>query len=232
MAITAPVLVSLNLFLGRLVTYQAANIGDWFLFPLRETIHIAQRAWAVVMGLRRLWKDEWRLFVGMLLLTGWCISWFVTFDLLVDRSFRISELYQDFHLVVATLIILNSLPMLVVMSLMVLGSPLVLLAFVYSLGMQLAKLVYDRSRYAYLSMRSEARPQSAAEAIRVLHSFQSEAGKSRYARALLRWLPVGRNVSVLLDEANQHTGSVRDALFQLAEVWEDSLPETAQHSGS
>ena len=80
-------------------------------------------------------------------------------------------------------------------------------------------------------MVSDRRPNTTDEAIKLLHSFKSDWGREQYAKALLKWMPIGEDPKQIIEEANNIRSSgtysvyVTDALYALAESWEDSVPK-------
>ena len=225
--VLATVLLFINLLVARLVGNYPSSIRSWFLLPAREAVSVLRSMicafWSAIRNWRSLWK-EW--VYGFVFVAGymWVALACVLF-LWSDRS--ISKLYQDYHFLLATIILFTVLLFTLIMLLMLSFALLIIRDLLLGLG----QLVYDQIRLAILSIRSDARPQSVAESVCMLHSFKSEIAKAQYARALLKWLPVGTDLPVLVEEASQHEGDVRDALFQMIEVWEDSVPEAVQRSG-
>jgi hypothetical protein len=87
---------------------------------------------------------------------------------------------------------------------------------------ELIRLGIDYTRLRAMYVLSNARPRSGAEAVQQLHSFRTEAGKTRFVHALRAWVPVGQDSQLLADEADLQKGTVRDALFELVEVWREA----------
>jgi len=85
------------------------------------------------------------------------------------------------------------------------------------------KILSDQFKLKKISLLSDSRPSTATEAIQILHSFKSDVGKAQYIHALFNWLPAGTDPQDLIEEANKHHSVVSEGLYQLAEIWEDSL---------
>lgn len=65
---------------------------------------------------------------------------------------------------------------------------------------------------------------STVQALKELNLFRTEIAKTQYIQTLINLLPVDeKNIPLIYDEANKNDGEVRDLLFQLAEIWEDSI---------
>jgi hypothetical protein len=87
------------------------------------------------------------------------------------------------------------------------------------------KVILDQLRIKKLSLFLQSRPSTTDEVIPLLNSFKSDIGKMQFIDELFKWLPAGTNSQVLIDEANKYHGQVSEKLYQLAEVWEDSMQE-------
>ena len=93
------------------------------------------------------------------------------------------------------------------------------------------RMLMDQFKLRSLTMVSDRRPNTTYEAIKLLHSFKSDWGREQYAKALLKWMPIGEDPKHIIEEANNIRSSgkysvyVTDALYALAESWEDSVPK-------
>ena len=164
---------------------------------------------------------DWRWWVSRGPMYVWC---FLAIDQFRRSDYSISKIYQDHGIVLGTVILL---PLAVLVPVLIYSLAMVFV-FILNILMGLSRLVSDQGKLAILSIRSDARPHSAIEAIHMLPMFKTTIGKAQYIHALLRWLPVETDMQVFVEEAVQQDANVRDAIFQLVEIWEDSMSEKAR----
>lgn len=148
----------------------------------------------------------------LILIYGLVFSLLKSASLARELDFSIEKIYSAYGFTIASLIILSLL----------LGITFIFYSILKSFEPYMLILL-DQSKLAKLYYISDSRPTTATEAILNLKLLKSDVGKTQYLQSLFKWLPVGTEPYVFIEEATKHRGAVRDKLYQLAEIWEDSM---------
>ena len=140
-------------------------------------------------------------------------------DIAGSQDYSISNIYSAHGFILGTFVVFT----LLLIGIFFLS---VIVIFLYALAkfiFNFMKILLDQFKLKKISLLLDSRPSTATEAIQTLHSFKSDVGKAQYIYALFKWLPVGTDPQVLIEEASKHHSVVSERLYQLAEIWEDSL---------
>lgn len=131
-----------------------------------------------------------------------------------DQILQLERMGQGLFLGVSTVIIVVSFLL------------AVLTPALISILLRIFNLANDQILLTRLSTNPHRRPHDEEEVVQKLHDFKTADGKTRYLRAVQTWLPSGMDTEIILAEAakSEHDSATRDALYQLAEIWEDSNP--------
>ena len=140
-------------------------------------------------------------------------------EIAVSQDFSISNIYSEHGFIMGTAVVIP----LLLLGLFLLGGIIYLLVGLVKILFNFKNILSDQIKFKKLSYFSNRRPSTATEAVQILQSFKSDVGKAKYVHALFKWLPVGTDPQVLIEEASKHQGAVCDELYKLAEIWEDSL---------
>lgn len=90
---------------------------------------------------------------------------------------------------------------------------------------KLVVLIRDQSKYIKMMVDGASRPQSTNDIVDILDSLDSEMVKSQFVQSLPRWLPMSKDWNILIDRANMESERIRDALYRLCEIWQDTAQE-------
>lgn len=210
-------LIILNMFLLGLVSDYPSSLSAWFLYPVRKLNKI-------VTELIKFLKEENLKFIlgfgGMILGSVGFVFWFSkAIEIASSQNYSITNIYSAHGFILGTAVVVTLLPF----GLFILIMIIVLLITLAKIIFNSTNILSDQFRLQKLSLLSDSRPSTATKAIQILHLFKSDMGKAQYISALFRWLPVGTDPQVLIEEASKHQGAVCEKLYQLAEIWEDSL---------
>lgn len=219
--ILLPILVLVllsNGFLTGLVSNYPDSILAWLLYPLRiliKMIRVFKTLLFEILRNRRLLK----ILVFASLLYGFMFWIAKAVELAQLENFSFTNIYSGYGSVLATSIIFTFLIVILVGFLFAIGFLTMICRFILFFGW----ILIDQSRLTKLYFIADSRPTTALESINILHYFKSDPGKAQYVQALFKWLPVSTDSHTLIEEASKHHGGVSDNLYQLAEIWEDSL---------
>ena len=197
----------LNVLMFYLVSYYPSRPADWLLLPARF-------AGAMI---RYALKLDKRILIAILAL---CVgySWFVlSFIFLSAAGWSLKELHYRYDVPSFLLILVGLWPLLFLLDIAV-----AFLGATINLARSFLAFVRDQGTIRSLSLRAGTRPRSALEAIQTLRSLRSHWGRQRFVRILPDWVPVGTDWETLVGVAEQYEGSIRDELYKLAEIWQDS----------
>jgi len=218
--------VYLNGFVAYLASNYPATLGDCVLLPFNLVIDIPKRTVRAIEknARKRGWKYAiWSIArvvvlggVGLGMLVGGLIGigyvLVETYEAIKSCNYSLRCLYTTYHPVVATLLALVEVCF-----------PILLVHFLYRTLIPFYwPMIRDPTFLRYLSLNPSARPVSAVEAVEKLRAFKTDSVKIQYIRALSNWLPTSSEWHILIEEANKHKGAVRDELYKLAELWQDS----------
>ena len=149
------------------------------------------------------------------------------YGIIVAEKYSIYLIYSGYGIFITSLVIIGVLVAALISIGLLFGSLWVSYEFI----LDAKKLISDQIKLKSISISPDNRPKTTTEAIQLLHSFKSDWCRVQYAHALLKWLPSGEEPQLLIEEANKIRDSrsydveVTDALYALAEVWEDSMPK-------
>lgn len=141
------------------------------------------------------------------------------------EGFSVYNMYFDYGIAITILVLLALLISALIALMMVLGS----LIFIYRIILYSYNVFRDQVRLKALSMIPDKRPKTTSDVIQMLYLFELDWSKVQYLHALLKWMPSGDKPQFLVQEANkiissnQYNVEVTDALYNLAEIWEDSM---------
>jgi hypothetical protein len=163
--------------------------------------------------------------IGLIFLGFYLIA--RAFEIIKDQGFSIFHIYSTHGLIITLLIVFAALIAVLILLTIIMASIIIF----YKIVLSLFKLLLDQIKFRSISLKSDNRPKTTTEAIQFLHSFKLDWCKAQYAHSLLKWMPSGEDPQLLIEEANKirasgaHNVEVSDALYALAEVWEDSMPK-------
>ena len=207
-----------NVLLGGLVSDYPSSCSAWFVYPLIKLKKMLNE-------LIELW--EWKSALRTILVLG--IMFFIVANFVFwleeaigiarSQGFIISNIYSAHGFNIGTSVVFR----LLLIGIFFLSVFVTLLYIVVELIFNFIKILFDQFKLKKLYLLSGSRPLTATEAIQVLYSFKSDAGKAQYIHALFKWLPTGTDPHILTEEASKHHVIVSERLYQLAEIWEDSL---------
>jgi hypothetical protein len=216
------IVIYLNGFVAYLASNYPAALGDCVLLPFKVVIAIPKRIVRAIENTarKRGWKSLiWSIAkivvligVGFGILVGIGYVLVETYEAIKSCNYSLRCLYTTYHPVVATLLALVE----------VVGFPILFLGIFSPWIGTLWSAIRDPTLLRYLSLNRSARPVSAIEAVERLRTFSIDSAKIQYIRALSNWLPISSEWHILIEEANKHKGAVRDELYKLAELWQDS----------
>lgn len=201
-----------------LVAYLASDypstLGDWVLLPFQAVIKTLK----VIVWMIRHFVEKppaRSIAVGLSSMVVAGITSVFT-GLLTDAAstcgYSLQCLYDTYHPIVATLIVSTGVAAFIFVLLLILG-------LIYVLWLVIRTSILVR----YLALNPNARPTSAIEAVERLRAIIIiDSVKIQYIRALRNWLPISSEWHIFIEEANRHEGVVRDELYKLAELWQDS----------
>lgn len=208
-----------NVFLLGLVSDYPSGLSAWLLYPVRKLN-------MVLTGLTQFCK-EWKndllsIFAfGCIILVygGFLFLLIKAVDIAISQDFSIPNIYSEVGFILGTAVVIS----LLLVGLFILLMIIYLLVGLVKIFLNFKDILSDQIKFKKLSYFSNRRPSTATEAVQILQSFKSDVGKAKYIHALFKWLPVGTDPQVLIEEASKHQGAVCDELYKLAEIWEDSL---------
>lgn len=201
-----------NLFLISLITFYPHSRMALLLYP----IHLIKNLfWALRLAFIN-WKftSKWiTLFIFKISIVFIGVFWIsFVMDVLINNNFSTPIIYSEYGFIPATAIVLTLVGF-VAMSI------IVLTFMIWNLG----KILSDQSKLIKLHVLPDDRPSTALEAIEIIRNFKSDLVKIQYVSALFKWIPLGKDPQVLIEEARQYDNIISDKLCQLAEIWEDSM---------
>ena len=205
-----------NVFLLGLASDYPSGLSAWLLYPVRKLKNVLTK-------LREEWKNALQLILvgGCGILGSVCFILLVlkAWDIAVSQDYSITNIYSEHGLILGTAVVFT----LLLIGLFFLGVIIFLLVGLVKFLFDFKNILSDQIKFKKLSYFSKGRPSTATEAVQILQSFKSDVGKAKYTHALFKWLPVMKDPQVFIDEASEHQGVVSEKLYQLAEIWEDSL---------
>lgn len=226
--ILMPLLVMFNTsFLRSLVSYYPSSIFDLVSHIINKLTNSIKYFFQDLFGnLKRVLLNFVRglVFVSFSLFFGALILIWMAFvlDIVRSQNYSITNIYLNHDIIMATLVVITLLLMGLISIILIMSSSLVFLGFIINF----IKVILDQLRIKKLSLSLQSRPSTTDEVIHLLNSFKSDIGKVQFIDELFKWLPVGTNSQILIDEASKHHDNVSEKLYQLAEVWEDSIQES------
>ena len=207
-----------NGFLAGLVTYYPDSISAWLLFPLRVSIKMLRFFRTSLVEI--LHNKRFKIAI---ILYGLFLSFAIGMNKAVNLARSQNFSFTNIYLAYGPILTASIVFMLLIGSLI---GFLSIVGFFLLIGRTILffiRILFDQSKITKLAIIPENRPKTAKEAIQVLHSFKSDVGRAQFIGGLFKWLPIGADPQVFIEEACKHRGTVRDRLYQLAEVWEDSV---------
>ena len=210
-----------NVFLAGLVSNYPDKILAWLLYPLILLLKIIRNIIRnfKTMLFELMSKRFLKMSAFIIIFYGFIFWMARAIELAQSESFSFTNIYSVYGSVLATSIMFT----LLIVILFVFSFAIGFLTLIWRVVLFFGWILIDQSRLTKLYLIADSRPTTAIESINILHSFKSDIGKAQYAQALFKWLPVSIDSHVLIEEASKHYGSVSDNLYQLAEIWEDSL---------
>jgi hypothetical protein len=204
-----------NVFLLDLASDYPSGLSAWLLYPVRKLNNVLTKL-----------REEWKKALLYILVGGCAILVSVGFmflvlkawDIAVSQDYSITNIYSEHGLILGTAVVFT----LLLIGLFFLGGIIFLLVGLVKILFNFKNILSDQIEFKKLSYFSNRRPSTATEAVQILQSFKSDVGKAKYVHALFKWLPVGTDPQVLIEEASKYQGAVCEKLYQLAEIWEDS----------
>ena len=213
-------LIILNMFLLGLVSDYPSSLSAWFLYPVRKLNKIVTE---LIKFLKEGGKSFLKLiliFLGIILGTVGFVFWFSkAIEIASSQNYSITNIYSAHGFILGTAVVVTLLLFGIFILITIIGLLITLAKIIFNS----TNILSDQFRLQKLSLLLDSRPSTATKAIQILHLFKSDMGKAQYIQALFRWLPVGTDPQVLIEEASKHQGAVCEKLYQLAEIWEDSL---------
>ena len=201
-----------NVFLFSLISDYPHSTLAWLLYPMR----VMRKVLEAVKTFFSNWKSylgDVAFILAIAFIFGGFLYWLDwSFELLQSHDYSIVKIYSVHSFTQAAAILLPPIAS---------GIMAIYVAWETLLGF--VRISRDQIKLAKLYIFSESRPSTASKAIQILHSFKSDVGKVQYISALFKWLPVGTDPQIFIKEASEHRGTVCDKLYQLAEIWEDSM---------
>ena len=226
--ILMPLLIIFNTsFLKSLVSYYPSSIFDLISHIIKKLINFIKSFFQDLFGnLKRMLLNIVRGFVFVsfaLLFVALILIWIAfVLETFRNQNYSFTNIYLSHDIIPATLVVITVLLMGLMFIILIIGSSFIFLAFIANF----IKVILDQVRIKKLSLSLQNKPSTPDEAIHLLNSFKSDIGKMQFIDELFKWLPIGRNPQILIDEASKHHGHVSEKLYQLAEVWEDSIQES------
>lgn len=207
-----------NVLLGGLVSDYPSSRSAWLVYPLIKLKKMLNK-------LIEFW--EWKpalltiLILGILSLIVAGFAYWSAEAVGIARSqgYSITNIYSAHGFILGTSVVFT----LLLNGIFFLSVIVIFLGAVVKFIFNFMKILFDQFKLKKLSLLTGSRPTTATEAIQTLYSFESDAGKAQYIHALFKWLPAGTDPQVLTEEASKHHSVVSERLYQLAEIWEDSL---------
>jgi len=213
-------LLIFNILLGGLVSDYPRSRSAWFVYPL---IRLKKMLNGLIKFCTDCWKDVLitiLFFGGIILVSIVMGSWLEEVaDIAGSQDYSISNIYSEHGFILGTSVVFT----LLLIGIFFLSVIVVFLGALVKFIFNFMKILLDQFKLKKISLLLDSRPSTATEAIQTLHSFKSDVGKAQYIYALFKWLPVGTDPQVLIEEASKHHSVVSERLYQLAEIWEDSL---------
>ncbi|MCK5267387.1 MAG: NACHT domain-containing protein [Spirochaetes bacterium] len=133
-------------------------------------------------------------------------------EISISNNFSITSIYSTYNFIEASIILLT-------FSLMIIG----IVFKILNVFRPYFLLIFDQSKLIKFSYILDSRPTTAYEAVQILNTLKTDVGKIQFVSLLNKWLPIGTDPEVIIEEANKQSGVVRDKLYQLAEIWQDSI---------
>ena len=152
---------------------------------------------------------------------------FKAWDAFVNNQYSILYIYNELGILFTLILVFG----LLISTAMLLSFAIFIIIILKRFFVSSNRMLMDQFKLRSLTMVSDRRPNTTDEAIKLLHSFKSDWGREQYAKALLKWMPIGEDPKQIIEEANNIRSSgtysvyVTDALYALAESWEDSVPK-------
>lgn len=206
-------------FLNNLVSYYPHNISDLI-------SHIISNTKFYLMNVFKNFKLSvliafilLSVSLGSVALIKWAIF---VFEIGINYNYSLATIFLNYGIILATFIVSTLLVEFLLFVIFITISS----AITFVIIMNLIKIILDQWKLKKLSLSLQNIPLTTNEIIYVLNSFKSDMGKVQFIDGLFKWLPVGTDPQVLIDEANKHHGNISEKLYQLAEVWEDSMQES------
>jgi hypothetical protein len=207
-----------NVLLGGLVSDYPSSRSAWLVYPLIKLKKMLNK-------LIEFW--EWKPALLTILIFGILFLIVVGFgfwlkeaiDIARSQGYSITNIYSAHGFILGTSVVFT----LLLIGIFFLSVIVIFLGTLVKFIFNFMKILFDQFKLKKLSLFSGSRPSTATEAIQALYSFKSDAGKAQYVHALFKWLPAGTDPQVLIEEASKHHSVVSERLYQLAEIWEDSL---------
>ena len=206
-------------FLNNLVSYYPHNISDLI-------SHIISNTKFYLMNVFKNFKLSvliafilLSVSLGSVALIKWAIF---VFEIGINYNYSLATIFLNYGIILATFIVSTLLLEFLLFVIFITISS----AITFVIIMNLIKIILDQWKLKKLSLSLQNIPSTTNEIIYVLNSFKSDMGKVQFIDGLFKWLPVGTDPQVLIDEANKHHGNISEKLYQLAEVWEDSMQES------
>jgi len=207
-----------NVLLGGLVSDYPSSRLAWLVYPVTKLI-------MMVNELIKSWK--WKIVLPSILIAGIFSLIAIGFvfwseeaiNIARSQSYSITNIYSAHGFILGTSVVFR----LLLIGIFFLSVIVILLRGFVKFSYSLMKILFDQFKLKKLSLLSSSRPSTATEAIQALNSFKSDACKAQYIYALFKWLPAGTDPNVFIEEANKQHSVVSERLYQLAEIWEDSL---------
>ncbi len=131
-------------------------------------------------------------------------------------SYIFETLYSNYNYELATIVTLLDI-------LLVLTIFIQIIRFIYSLLSPFIYYLIDQLALYKLSKKVKKSAMSTAEALNGLNLLKTEGARDQYIQILKKDLTIEGDPQIIIEEATKRKGRVNDSLFQLAEMWEDSI---------
>jgi hypothetical protein len=205
----------LNIYAIYLAVNYPTSSCEWVLSPFRMVTRLFKKIIKGVSWVLHNLRDSVTMLFLIGTLTGIVIGALYVILEAVEAmktcGYSLQCLYDTCHPAIAILAILIGL---------------LAIALVLFVGLDLLRdfwcLIRDPVLLRYLSLNSSVRPTMATQAVERLNAFEMDFVKVQYLHNLRNWLPISSEWKVFVEEANNHKGAVRDELYKLAELWQDS----------
>jgi hypothetical protein len=234
-----PAIFSYDSYIGQLLTYL------YFLTLILKAIYdylknyLFKIASKLFMDLKKRQKIDIvnfsKLIINLLFCLGILVLTLTVTIMLQNGNYVISLNYTMFNYIydalsysfgytLATIILVTDIIFILVVCIAIAAAVLVLVGdFIYS-NVKDQLVLYRLSHEIRKSSKINSYITSTKEALSKLDLLRTEIAKAKYIQILIDSLYIDeKDIQFIIEQANKNKGDVRDLLFQLAEVWQNSI---------